>query len=127
MNGKIKGVLFSGAGEGRKYLEKSEYHQFFTSLLGEQIFLGTLNLRIPKKWKEISGWKVFKPEKYGKIFYTKGKITKVKHTLCEMPILIIRPALTKHKENVIEVVAKKHLRKMFTLHDGDEITLKLPI
>lgn len=127
MKRKIKGILFSGAGEGKKYVEKSGYHQFFTNLLEGEIFLGTLNLKIPKKWKEISDWQVFKPESYGKVFFTKGKIIKIKRTVCEIPILLLRPALTKYGENVIEVVSKKHLRKAFNLKDGDELILELSI
>lgn len=117
----VKGRIFSGAGKGREYVQKPEYYQLFSKLLGGSAYPGTLNVKISHVWREIPDWEMINPEKHGKIFFKKGVI---KHKRLELPVVIVRPALSKYEEKVIELVARKHLRKRLHLEDGDIIHLE---
>lgn len=118
----VKGKIFTGQGKGKKFLKKPVYNQFFSPLLNDKLFLGTLNVRLSKEWHKIKGWKSYNPENYGKVYYRKGKIRK---NTCEIPIILLRPLLTEYGENVIELIAKEKLREKLSLCDNDSILIKL--
>lgn len=117
----IEGRIFSGEGKGKKYVQKSEYYQFFSKLLGGSVYPGTLNVKISQEWREIPDWDTIDPGEYGEIFFKEGRINQKE---LELPIILVRPALSKYGEEVIEVVAREHLRKMLNLEDGDIIYLE---
>ncbi|NIQ07270.1 MAG: DUF120 domain-containing protein [Candidatus Korarchaeota archaeon] len=118
---RIRGKVFSGKGEGKHYLKKSEYREFFSELLGGSVYPGTLNLRLAQKWGELKNWSSYKPKSYGKIFYKLGKLHQRDLSI---PIVLVRPVLTDYEEKIIEVVARQHLKKELNLHDGDVVTIE---
>lgn len=118
----VTGTVFTGQGEGKHFLQLPVYKQFFSKLLNDDIFPGTLNIRLSKKWHTIEGWKSYKPENYGKVYYRHGKI----HTdTCDIPVILLRPLLTSYEEDVIEIVAKEKLREKLNLCDNDTVLLTL--
>ncbi len=128
----IKGKIISGTGAGAKIMQ--DYLQKFKDIFKLSIFPGTLNLQLEKefdlqepkqneKTKQDSAsslcWEGYidgftKPDgtKRGGVYFLKAKIKNI-------PVFIIRPVLTKHPKNIIELIAPINIRKQYGLKDGD--------
>lgn len=119
----LRGRIFSGEGEGEGYVEKPEYNQFFSKLLDGPPYPGTLNVKLSKEWENLPGWREYKPKSHGKIFFQEAKLRKGGQTL---PVILVRPVLTEYKENVVEVIAERCLRRVLNLTDDEEVTIALP-
>ena len=131
MSLKLKGVVTSGVGRGAKFINMSEYKKIFASLGMPNPFPGTLNVIIVNGllYKEIvnicrprlyvskveAGTKVF-----GGVIIWEGTLSKNQK---EVPVLILRPLLSKHKENILEIISPLYLREYFNLRDGDYVNL----
>ncbi len=121
---KVKGIVTSGRGEGKKFLSMEEYLNIFYREFNLKPYPGTLNVKVSKdifnKIKSI-GNKIegfYKNGKYfGGFFYLKGRIKNI-------PVLVIIPELTRH-EDIIEIVSEEHLRSLLKLKDGDFIIIEV--
>ncbi len=123
---RIRGMVMSGLGEGRYYINKEGYKKPVKKHTGFEPYPGTLNIRIPDnkvntiKMLKKSGIKIRGFESRGRKFgdaviypcIVKGK-------KCAM----IFPERAHHEENVIEIIASEYLRKKMKLKDGDMIKI----
>lgn len=115
----LNGYVFSGLGKGSFFVSLDEYKNFFSSLLGGDPYPGTLNVKLDNaSWRDLN-WHYFKPENgFGAIYYRVGRLGKEK-------IIVIRPARSRHEDDVIEIVSSINLRKKYGLEDGDKISLEV--
>jgi len=128
----IIGIVTSGIGEGRFYVQIQKYNQVFTNLLGKKPFPGTLNIAVDKddyrefllnqKFTRIEGFRT-KERSFGWIdcFRVKIKLEKInKH----INGFIIMPERTTHPENIAEIIAPVYLRGELKLRDNDKVVIE---
>jgi len=104
------------------------YNILLTELLDETPYPGTLNIDIRKDYKELLNEcpplqvksVVMNGHEYGGFYYWFGNIVEP-----NIPVLVLRPFLTKHPESVLEVVAERNLREELGLTDGSTVKVKL--
>ncbi len=118
----LKGKIISGSGVGSKIM--LDYLEKFKQVFKMDIFPGTLNLELQKEFDEkfegyIDGFTKSDGTKRGGVYFLKAKMK-------NFPVFIIRPVLTKHPKNIIELIAPINIRKQYGLNDGDvlEVTYK---
>jgi riboflavin kinase len=122
----IHGIVFSGLGEGKYYISQQKYMLQFQKRLLFRPFEGTLNVRVAP-----SDMPLFERLTYStgitiQGFVSKGRtfgdvkcfIAKMQETECA----IILPVRT-HYTDVMEIIAKEHLRSMQNLNDGDVVEI----
>lgn len=123
---RLKGVVFSGRGEGTKFIELSWVKEQITKKLGFTPHPGTLNIKLTEgehryrtllektKGIEISPAKGF----------CRGKCFKA----ClgnNIKCAIVIPESIDYPKNVIEVIAPINLREKLRLADGESIEVKI--
>ncbi len=122
----IHGTVFSGLGEGKYYISQQKYMLQFRKRLLFRPFEGTLNVRVAP-----SDMPLFERLTYSagitiQGFVSKGRtfgdvkcfIAKMQETECA----IILPVRT-HYTDVMEIIAKEHLRSVQNLSDGDVVEI----
>lgn len=118
----LNGKIFSGMGVGGKIIV--DYLPIFKEKFKMDFFPGTLNLKLEKEWdlpKEAGYIEPFtKPDgtRRGGVWFIKGKIK-------NLPVVVIRPELTKHPKDVIEIIAPINIKKQYGLKDGDLLEVYL--
>ncbi|NHI91339.1 MAG: CTP-dependent riboflavin kinase [Candidatus Lokiarchaeota archaeon] len=130
----IRGILETGMGEGKFYVNIPGYNnQFKDYLKFEDIFPGTLNLRLIEE-KDIETRKILRTEKYPCIKIqgwknsdrTYGDVTCYKALIndkAEGAALIIDR--TSHPNEILELISPFNLREKLNLNDGDEIKVTI--
>ena len=120
---KLSGKVFSGRGEGEKFLELPWVKQQVKEKLGFIPYHGTLNIMLSeesakrrKLLEKATSMKVCPVEGY-----CSGKIFKAFVGMLECAIVI--PEVAGYPGNVLEIVAPVNLREKLQLADGDKITV----
>ncbi len=123
---KLSGTVESGSGEGAYYTSLPRYSKAFKGLLGEEVFPGTLNMRV--KLPELNAFlNSLKPKK---IHAFKTKTRGFGSTDCfqvkvnsRIPGLMVFPERSHHPRGVVEIVSPVFLRKRLKLRDGSRVSL----
>jgi len=118
---KLRGVVFSGSGEGAAYVEL--YRDQIALVLGSAPHPGTLNVALDacfQDFVEVEKLVTINPPKQGL-----GAVLACRGLLMGIPVLVIKPTITRHGCNVVEVVSAVNLRKHFELRDGDVVEITL--
>jgi riboflavin kinase len=125
---RITGIVSTGLGEGKYYLERAQYKKQLSEKLGFRPFEGTLNLKVndgeiekldilPASRKiHIKG---FKAE--GRTF---GEATCIPISIEGVECAIVLPYRSHHSD-ILEIISTEHLRKRLELEDGDEVSFEL--
>jgi riboflavin kinase len=120
---RLVGKLFSGHGEGRKFLSLTWVQQQMHEKLGFHPYLGTLNLRLDEE--STPQRKLLKKEvalgactSQG---YCEGLLFKA--TVNGVPCSVVFPQIENYPVDKLEVVAEMNLRQRLRLHDGDEVAV----
>ena len=130
MQKKLKGRVTTGFGEGAKYVSIPLYNILLTELLDQQPYPGTLNVEVEKPYTklieecpalQIKSLIMDGVERGGFYYWFGNLIYKDR----KLEVLVIRPFLTKHKENTLEIVSGINLRDELKLKDGHIISVKL--
>ncbi len=112
----LKGKIFSGMGVGGKII--LDYLPVFKEKFRMDFFPGTLNLKLENEWDLPAEAGYIQPftkadgTRRGGIWFVKGKVK-------NFPVFVIRPELTKHPKDVIELISPVNIRKQYALVDGD--------
>lgn len=124
----VEGKVFSGTGEGAKFVGLPWVKGQIKEKLGFFLHPGTLNIRLAEKHMEFrrlleKGKPVEIAPKSG---YCRGKCFKAYIMGCLEGAIVI-PEVEGYPENVLEVIAPINLRDRLKLKDGDwvEITIVL--
>jgi riboflavin kinase len=120
---KLSGKVFSGQGEGEKFLELPWVKRQVKEKLGFIPYHGTLNVRLSeesakrrKLLEKVASMKVCPAEGY-----CSGKIFKAFVGMLECAIVI--PEVAGYPRDVLEIIAPANLREKLQLADGDKITV----
>lgn len=127
---KLRGVAFSGLGEGKYYISRASYFKEFISKLGFKPYHGTLNLRINTsdidRLDLIRGsWPIiikgFEEEgrQFGDVLCYPLKIPKITASVAG-----IIPRRTHYGSNILELISDVYLREILDIADGDEVVVE---
>lgn len=129
----LKGTVESGMGEGAYYMSLNGYTKQFKTKIGYTPFPGTLNVKLNKKehiealrqFENLDGIMIkgFSDAKrtYGWVKCFTGKLNNSIN--CNLIFL----ERTFHDKSIIELISKKHLRKIGNLKNGSVVKIKIPI
>ncbi|RLI09406.1 riboflavin kinase [Candidatus Bathyarchaeota archaeon] len=127
----IKGLVFTGLGEGAYYVTREGYRQQFVEKLGFEPYPGTLNLRIVdaeslrarRELEYYPGIEIrgFKAE--GRTFGA-GKCFRALVN-DEVEAAVVMAYRTHYGPSVLEVISPVCLREKLNLRDGDEVKVKV--
>jgi riboflavin kinase len=121
------GAVFSGKGQGKRFVELPWVKQQLIEHTGFTPFAGTLNIRLDEEGtsqravlEKTEGAEV-KPE----AGYYPGYLYKAK--LQDTHCFIIIPKVPSYPKDVIEIIAKDNLRLKYCLKDGEKVTVKVTV
>jgi len=120
----VKGKVFTGLGDGKKFIELPWVKEQIREKLGFEPYPGTLNLSLSSDAQIINllnsfrGWKILPQEGYFPGRFYKALIMRRVHGA------IVKPEVPRHPEGVIEIIAPFCLREEFNLKDG-EVEVKI--
>ena len=120
------GAVTSGLGEGAHFMGLDWVRQAIQKLLGFDPYPGTLNLRLVDTdallaWREIREGPALlltAPEGCG------GRLIRVV-VAPDIPAAVVVPDVTRHGDDVLELVAAVHVRSHLGLKDDDRVTLRV--
>jgi len=121
----LKGEIFSGRGEGAKFIELAWVKKQMEEKLGFTLFPGTLNVKLTtdsvktgKLLKKRAGFEILPASGY-----CRGRFFKAKLNDIEGAVLI--PEVAGYPENIVEVVASANLRETLHLSDGSPVEVEV--
>ena len=130
----LRGKVVSGLGEGAVYMSIPEYKRSFVEILGYEPYPGTLNIRLDHEsvlardnlrnnsvGYRIEGFEIG-GKKYGGLTVYKAIINS-KDKAVEGAILDLD--ITKHGNDILEIIAPVKLREELKLKDGDEVIVEV--
>ncbi|MCX8209279.1 MAG: DUF120 domain-containing protein [Sulfolobales archaeon] len=127
----LEGRVTSGLGVGRVFVGKHVYYVVLTEILGEEPYLGTLNIEVNLPVDEVESCcrphyvksVVSSGSVLGGFKYWFGRVGSDPHN--SIRVLVLRPSLSKHDSRVLEIVSSKYLREVLGLKDGDRVYVEL--
>ncbi|MBS3136999.1 DUF120 domain-containing protein [Candidatus Woesearchaeota archaeon] len=131
----LHGIVKTGLGEGKFYIQIKQYKEAFEQKLQFTPYSGTLNLQVDafarkeflshKKMIKIDGFST--PERtYGGIFCYPVNIKKQNTNKQKKSVAgaLIIPERTNHPENIAELIAPVYLRSVLSIKDDDIIEVE---
>lgn len=127
LNIELKGRVFTGQGEGRKYIERPWVRREIEEKLGFTPYAGTLNLRLSTESERRRS--VLEESEFLRICEARGCCSGLifSASIGELNCAVVIPELEGYPKNVLEVIAWTKLRERFGLQDGDEVTITVHI
>ena len=119
----LSGRVFTGKGEGRKYIKRQWVKRQIEEKLGFTPYAGTLNLRLSTgSAKERS---VIEKAAVLKVCPSEGYCTGLifKAFIGTIECAVVIPRIENYPKDILEVVASINLRDRLKLRDGDEVTV----
>lgn len=123
----LSGTVFSGKGQGKRFVELPWVKRQLTEKTGFTPFAGTLNIKLDEEstkqrvvLEKFEGIEV-KPE----AGYYPGFLYKA--TLNGELCYIVIPKVPSYPENVLEIIAQNDLRKKFGLKDKEKVTVEVTV
>ncbi|MCD6155250.1 MAG: DUF120 domain-containing protein [Candidatus Verstraetearchaeota archaeon] len=126
----VRGIVFSGFGEGAYYVSLPYYFNQFTHKLGFTPFLGTLNLKLKSIHDlEVKKLLEFLPgieiKGFSNGFRTYGGAKCFKAKVDDIPCAVVLIERTHYGDDVLELISNVKLRDALNLKDGDEVTVTI--
>ncbi len=121
----LKGKVFSGSGEGAKFVELSWVRRQIEDRLGFTPYAGTLNIKLTKEsvtvknsLKKANGIEISPAEGFcrGKCFHA---------YISNLQCAIVIPEIKNYPADVIEVIASVNLREKLNLKNSDSVEVKV--
>ena len=124
----IKGKVFSGSGEGAKFIRLSWVKKQIAEKIGFIPYNGTLNVKLTEM--SVVTKESLKNAKTMEILpikgFRRGKCLAA-YFMQDFKCAIVMPEVENYPEDVIEVVAPVNLRRKFRLNDGDAVQVKIAL
>jgi riboflavin kinase len=121
----VKGEIFSGRGEGAKFIELAWVKKQMEEKLGFTLFSGTLNVKLTTN--SVKMGKLLKKRAGVEILpasgYCRGRLFKAKLNGVECAVIV--PEVVGYPENIVEVVAPVNLREKLCLLDGSPVEVEV--
>jgi riboflavin kinase len=122
----IKGTVFSGKGEGARFIELPWVKRQIVEKLGFTPYRGTLNIELTKE--EFENRALLEKTQTIEISpvkgFSRGKCFKA-NLMDRLECAIVIPEIPNYPENVIEVISPTNLREKLQLRDGDSVEVKI--
>ena len=117
----LAGRVFSGRGEGKKYVELSWVRQQIDEKLGFAPYPGTLNLCLDAE--NVKQKVLLEKKAELRLCYSEGYCTGLlfKASIGGVACGVVIPQVEKYPDEELEVVAEVNLRKELHLSDGDTV------
>ncbi len=127
----LKGVVTKGLGEGAVYMSIPEYRARFAEILGYEPFAGTLNVKLHgeyvparKALRDMQGYRIegftLNGRRYGGVTVYRAVIRgRDRSANCALLDLEV----TRHGDDVVELIAPVRLRDELGLKDGDQVEI----
>ena len=123
----FEGKVFTGEGNGKKYLALTWVQKQIEEKLGFTPFLGTLNIKLTKE--SFTHRKLLETAKAATICpadgYCNGHLFKAQ--INNIQCAIILPKVKGYPKKVIEIIAQTNLRETLRLKDGDTVKVTAQI
>jgi riboflavin kinase len=123
----LKGEIFSGRGEGAKFIELAWVKKQMEEKLGVTLFPGTLNVKLTTDSVEMG--KLLKKKAGVEILpasgYCRGRFFNARLNGVECAVLI--PEVAGYPNNIVEVVASANLREKLHLSDGSLVEVEVTL
>ncbi|MEM2971923.1 MAG: DUF120 domain-containing protein [Candidatus Bathyarchaeia archaeon] len=122
----MEGKIFSGTGEGAKFVSLPWVKRQIIEKLGFEPYLGTLNIKLSKNYTNLK--EHLKKAKPIEISPRKNFCRGICFKACLMDNLkcaVVIPAVAGYPEDVIEILAPVNLRDKFQIKDGDIVKVKI--
>jgi len=123
----FSGTVFSGKGEGRKFIDLPWVKGQIKEKLGFTPYLGTLNIRLTRETAKNKT--LLKNTKHFEIFPEKGFCTGllIKVRVDRLDCAIIMPQMFSYPDDVLEVISPFCLREQLKIIDGDVVTITVDV
>ncbi|MFZ0966140.1 MAG: DUF120 domain-containing protein [Candidatus Bathyarchaeia archaeon] len=121
----VKGKVFSGSGEGARFIEIPWVKKQIAEKLGFIPHFGTLNIKLTEG---IANVKLLKKAKAIEILPAEGFCRGRCFNACFMNTLkcaIVIPEVENYPEDILEVIAAINLREKFKLKNGDVVDVQI--
>jgi CTP-dependent riboflavin kinase len=123
---RIEGIVFSGKGEGARFIELPWVKKQITEKLGFTPHSGTLNLKLTKK--ELKHRTSLEKAKATEISpakgFSRGRCFKA-YLMDKLKCAVVIPEIPNYPRDIIEVIAPANLREKLQLRDGDPVEVKI--
>ena len=123
----FKGAVFSGNGEGRKFIDLPWVKSQIQEKLGFTPYSGTLNIRLSKE--SMTQKNLLENAKQLEIHpaegYCKGTLIKAQVDVLKCAIII--PKVPSYPSDVLEVIASVCLRESLKVTDGSQVTVTVKV
>jgi len=121
----LTGTVFTGNGEGKKYLTLPWVKHQLQTQLGYTPYPGTLNLHLSKETAKRR--KLLETPDATRIQPAQGYSTGILHKahIGKVECAIIIPENPTYPQTILEIIAPDYLRTKLNLKDGDPITVTL--
>jgi riboflavin kinase len=123
----LGGIVVSGRGYGKKFLEMKWVKRQITEKLGFTPYPGTLNIKLTGE--STNRKKLLKKAPSAKICPAEGYHSGllVKAFIGTLECAIVIPEITHYPKDLLEVLASVNLRKTLQLEDGFELTVAVNV
>ncbi len=122
----LRGTIFSGKGEGAKYMKLPWVKKQIREKLGFVPYPGTLDVRITEE--SVALRKMLAEKKAMDILpaagFQRGKCYRAS-LKTELKCALIFPEVASYPENVIEIIGAENLREKFHLSDGETVEVRV--
>jgi riboflavin kinase len=123
---RIEGKVFSGKGEGSRFIRLPWVKKQIEEKLGFTPFLGTLNLRLSENGAKLK--EQLKKRNSIEILpaegFYRGKCFKA-YLMDSLECAVVIPEVAEYSPDVIEIVASVNLREKLQRKDGDVVEVKI--
>ena len=127
----MQGTVTSGLGEGAYYIGLEEYSTQFQKHLGFLPYPGTLNLKLTpagtKIRKSLHSSRMITVSGFELGGRTFGEVLCYPCTIEHVQCGIVIPGRSHYPDSLVEIIAPKNLREMFSLGDGDEVSVHVAV
>ena len=123
----LEGTVFTGKGDGKKYLALPWVKQQLEEKLGYRPYLGTLNLKLTAE--SVKRRRTLLKSKSSVVFPAEGFCVGLlfKASIGCLDCAVIVPQVKGYPENVLEVIAQLNLRKTLNLKDGEKVAVSVQV
>ena len=121
------GTVFSGTGEGRRFIELPWVRRQIEEKLGFTPYSGTLNIHLNKE--STGRKKLLEKAKRLEVCPEKGYCTGIliKAYIDSTECAVIMPQIPSYPNDVLEVIAPWYLRERLNLSDGSEVAVTITV
>jgi riboflavin kinase len=127
----ICGVVTSGVGDGKYYMDMEEYKKQFQEKLGFEPFPGTLNMKLRgedlkarQELLKLAGINIEGFKKDGRTF---GSVKCFRADVEGVEGAVVMPSRTHHSADTLEVISPEKIRDKLEAGDGDRLCVRIRI